>query len=258
MVVSVQYFNCFSYCVFVDGLEVGSWGILCFVELRTQFLGVILHEIVLCDALANEHRTALLNDLHFLNENFVQRRAQKLSVVIAHIGDDGEQVSLNQVGGIQSAPDSYLETTGVHLLLLEEHHAHDCEDFEKRALHLLLIDLLEDLVEEVLDELSVDELGVDLDPLSEGGQVRRNEESGFQAIVLEYLGELVAHGALAIGAGYMDEIKVFVGIAEIFGYFLHIIQIVFVGNHPRHIVELDQSHFVGEQVESMKAFKDHL
>lgn len=193
------------------------------VKRRTHFLCEISHQKILLNGSAHQNGTPPFDDLHLLYQDFFQRSAQELSVIVAHVGDYGKQVTLNQIGRVQSSSQSHLETTGFDLFLLEEHHSHHGQDLEKRAFELLLVDHLEDLVEEVLDELLVDVLRIHLDSLSEGGQVGRNEESGSQVVVLENLGQLVANGALSIGPSYVNEVQVFVRVPEVFGDFLHII-----------------------------------
>ena len=130
-------------------------------------------------------------------------------------------VLANDVCGIEATSKPTLHDSVVYGLLLEPEHGEHRHDFKEGDIDLLLLNDLEDLVG-VLHHLALgNALLVDLDALAERLDVRRGEEAGAEAAVLQRCGSLERDRAFAIGASYVNSSEAILRLSELLSQLRH-------------------------------------
>ena len=130
-------------------------------------------------------------------------------------------VLADDVCSIKATSKPTLQDSVVNGLLLEPEHGEHRDDFKEGDIDLLLLNNLKDLVG-VLHHLALgNALLVDLDALAERLDVRRGEEAGAEAAVLQRSGSLERDRAFAVGASDVNSSEAILRLAELLSQLRH-------------------------------------
>ena len=191
---------------------------LCKVHLRKG--GVLLcrhpaqHSVCLRCAAVAYHRAARFDDARLGGGNIRQRGAQFLDVIHAQCGDHRAGRLFDDVGGIQRAAKPHLQHHDITLLLRKIEHS-QCGDDLKLGGHVLHgvgggLYLLHKRHQCLVRDLLPVDLDALVEPVDEGRGIQPHPVTGG----LQAGSQHRRRAALAVGARYMDELQLFVRVAQ--------------------------------------------
>ena len=156
----------------------------------------------------DDRRAVRLDDACLLGGDLLDRVAEDGGVVEVDACDDGAQGKGDEVGRIQQSAHADLAHDDITAIAFENPKPQRCEELELGDDHAVIVELFED-GSEVGDRFGelvfAYHLVVDLDTLAKIDDIGRDEQPDLITGFLEYRAEHRADGALAVGAGYVDE-----------------------------------------------------
>ena len=152
-----------------------------------------------------------LDDAGLLAGYLLQRVAEKLRVVEAYIGDNGEE-RRDDVGAVQASTHTYFDDGDVDFFAGEVVEGEADGHFEEREVEVG--EKMHVGFDEINDRLLRNHLAVDAYALAEIYEVRRGVEAHLVAGLLKNGGQEVGDGALAVGACHMDGAELALGVAK--------------------------------------------
>ena len=174
-----------------------------------------LHHLLGLPALAVEDGPAArLDDAGLLPGDKGDGVPQLLRVLQAQIGDDRHLGGGDHVGGVQTPPQAHLQYHDVTGPLLEPHHGHGGHQLELGGRVGHVPGGLQHPLGDPPQVLVGDGDPVDLEPLAELPQVGGGVQAGAVSRPAQHAGHHGGGGALAVGAGDVDEFQPQMGVAQ--------------------------------------------
>ena len=163
---------------------------------------------------AVDHRVAALDDAGLGGGDLLQGIAQHLSVVEADVADDGSLRRGDDVRGVQLAAESDLQRDDLAVMAHEVFHGDGRDQLELRRMILHRLGVRPDELGDLCQLLIGDHLAVHLHPLIEAEDEGRGVKPRAVARGAEYGGQHGGSGALAVGAGDVDEFQLVLRVSD--------------------------------------------
>ena len=207
------------------------------------------HHGLLVRLRADHGGAAGLDDAGLLGGDLLDRIAQPLHVVHIHRSDDG-RVGVQHVGGVPGTPHAHLHDGHVHRRvgkLPDRHGGQHLEEAHPRLaglfhLHVHQIDQILDLIPGVHEVVVAQRLAVDGDAFVDAFQMRRGVQAGAHAVGAADGLRHAGRGALAVGAGDVDDAERLLRMTQHVEHQVHPVQIQVGGvvfRRPAHDLALD-------------------